>query len=337
MLSSERELFSLFNNYIHDTMEGVEMQQVEPSGEAQLVELLGKIRVDAETKMASVLDVIIAINNSSSREASVYFKRLDPEWATKCCRVKINGKGHETPVADAKTLIQIVWALGGKKAKAFRVQCSEYICRILGGDPTLVREMELRAAVTPPEQREFFMQNVPVPNLPPMQDREFIKNRVDSADTTIRLNQLIGARMPAAGRDVYMFIQAYISDALFGIWPGEFMKQNDIPHPKYNGPDIMTKAQLSARFAMQSAACMMLEPMDGPYTGTNGDAFVRDFKQRCEGAKMMFAPFHGMFQVPTELTQVRLATPPAALPIPIQAAPHIQHNYNAAVTINNNY
>lgn len=52
-------------------------------------------------------------------------------------------------MADAKTLIQIVSALGGKKAKAFRVKCSEYICRILGGNPNLVREMEIRAECTP--------------------------------------------------------------------------------------------------------------------------------------------------------------------------------------------
>ncbi len=69
-----------------------------------------------------------------------------PELSTRCGRLKINGKGNETPVADAKTLIEIVWLLPGKKAHAFRRQSSEKVCRLLGGDLSLVSEIESRHA-----------------------------------------------------------------------------------------------------------------------------------------------------------------------------------------------
>ena len=35
-------------------------------------------------------------------------------------QLRINGKGRETPVADAPTCIEIIWALPGKAAKEFR-------------------------------------------------------------------------------------------------------------------------------------------------------------------------------------------------------------------------
>ncbi|CAN0535077.1 unnamed protein product, partial [Ectocarpus sp. 8 AP-2014] len=43
-----------------------------------------------------------------------------------------------------KTLIEIVWLLPGKKAHTFRRQSSEKVCRLLGGDLSLVAEIEAR-------------------------------------------------------------------------------------------------------------------------------------------------------------------------------------------------
>jgi hypothetical protein len=83
------------------------------------------IRVDEESKQGSVIDVILIICDCDQAYASRILSRMDEEFMTKCHKLRINGKGRLTPVADAKTLIQIVWALPGKKARSFRVECVE--------------------------------------------------------------------------------------------------------------------------------------------------------------------------------------------------------------------
>ena len=69
-----------------------------------------------------------------------------PDVTTRCGHLKINGKGKPIPVADAKCLVEIVWLLPGKKAHTFRRQSSEKVCRLLGGDMTLVSEIDARHA-----------------------------------------------------------------------------------------------------------------------------------------------------------------------------------------------
>lgn len=59
---------------------------------------------------------------------------LHPKWM----KLRINGKGRETPVADAATLVEIAWLLPSKAAVAFRRQGAESVCRMLGGDLSLV-------------------------------------------------------------------------------------------------------------------------------------------------------------------------------------------------------
>lgn len=56
--------------------------------------------------------------------------------------VKINGKGHMTPVADGNTMVEIMWKLPSKTARAFLTMSSEVVCRALGGDTTLCKEIE---------------------------------------------------------------------------------------------------------------------------------------------------------------------------------------------------
>lgn len=144
---------------------------------------LGDFRVDHETNQGSVLDVITAVTDMNPRNAPKAYSRLDPELQSKCQQLRINGKGRPTYVADAKTLIQIIWELPGKAARAFRRQCANYICRVLGGDPTLVEEMELRARHTPQEQKEFFMQGVQVPDIDRLKEEEqrlLVKRKIES-------------------------------------------------------------------------------------------------------------------------------------------------------------
>ena len=63
-------------------------------------------------------------------------------------KLKIDGKlkGRETPVADAATLVEVAWLCPGKAAIAFRRQGAETVCRMLGGDLTLVDEIQHRHA-----------------------------------------------------------------------------------------------------------------------------------------------------------------------------------------------
>ncbi|CAN0563096.1 unnamed protein product, partial [Ectocarpus sp. 12 AP-2014] len=107
------------------------------------------IRVDKDTKKGSVIDVIRMVLGCDSSNANTSLGRLvlaHQDLGSRCTRLKANGKGHPTPVADAKTLIEIVWLLPGKKAHAFRRQSSEKVCRLLGGDLSLVSEIEARHA-----------------------------------------------------------------------------------------------------------------------------------------------------------------------------------------------
>lgn len=299
---------------------------------SEIFQRLENTRVDHATKQASVLDVIMAIGEMPSKAASVYYTRLDSALTTKCCHLRINGKGRLTPVANAKTLIEIVWALGGKKAKAFRVQCAEYICRILGGDPTLVREMELRRDTTPDEQRDFFMKGIQTPALPPMEDMGYLKPRADSADATNLLNATIRQYIACPGRDVFVIVQGVISDVILGEWPKAFKTTHNIDQ-RHNGPDFMLPDQLSMRYTLQMKAIRMLRASNGIYEH-NGDLFVETFRRECMQIKGLFTEMQGIYQEPTELLAVRQALNPTqarqpmALTFNVDTMHMVQYNNN---------
>ncbi len=106
------------------------------------------IRVDEDTNKGSVIDVIRMVNPSLSsahagRDLQVVISN-DPDMNRKVDHVRINGKGRETPVADARTLVEIVWLLPGKAAREFRRTSAAAVCRVLRGDLSLVREIEER-------------------------------------------------------------------------------------------------------------------------------------------------------------------------------------------------
>ena len=115
------------------------------------------IRVDKATQQASVIDLIRMITGQTSRDSGKALTRLGGEWEARCLRLRINGKGLETPVADAKTCVEIIWCLPGQAAKEFRRTSAHYITRILGGYPSLIVEMEQRHATVSPEQQDFML------------------------------------------------------------------------------------------------------------------------------------------------------------------------------------
>lgn len=90
------------------------------------------IRGDKNTQTGSVLDLIKMVLACDSSSTNTTFRRLlqdNTELGTSSpggCpqHLRINRKGKKTPVADAKTLIEIVWLLPRKKEHAFRRQSS---------------------------------------------------------------------------------------------------------------------------------------------------------------------------------------------------------------------
>ena len=67
------------------------------------------------------------------------------------------GKGRETLVADATTLVELAWLLPGKAAAVFRRKGAEKVCRMLGGDLTLVDEIQRRHAQIAGTAEEAFL------------------------------------------------------------------------------------------------------------------------------------------------------------------------------------
>lgn len=118
------------------------------------------IRVDTATQKASVIDVVKMVLQCNPSAAYSYYSRLLQENSENevgtgvgtdnsnlsqlCEKIRIDGKGKLTPVADAKTLVEIVFLLPGKMARDFRRKSAAKVCRLLGGDMTLVSEIEER-------------------------------------------------------------------------------------------------------------------------------------------------------------------------------------------------
>lgn len=108
-----------------------------------------KIRIDNATMQGSAVDVACLVTQSDARYAGKIIRRLlheNSELGTKCPQLRINGKGRLTTVADAATLIELIFLLPGRMAKEFRRQCALTICRILGGDVSLIPEIRAQNA-----------------------------------------------------------------------------------------------------------------------------------------------------------------------------------------------
>jgi hypothetical protein len=143
------------------------------------------IRVDDESKKASVIDIISMISGHDKQTASKTCKNLTNELTEKIINIKINGKGKETPVADAPTLVEIVWALPGKAALQFKRQSAHYICRILGGDVSLAVEIEERFKTTAPEVKEFMTAHVVRETMSPKAEAEVVRRTAELQKTMI--------------------------------------------------------------------------------------------------------------------------------------------------------
>lgn len=109
-----------------------------------------KIRKTDETPTrVSVYDLVNAISGNDPRHSNTYFTRMCgayPEVRTACVDFKFPGQGQRpTPVTDARGMVMIINMLPGPRAAQFRVSTAELLVRYLGGDKTLIEEINSNA------------------------------------------------------------------------------------------------------------------------------------------------------------------------------------------------
>ncbi len=111
----------------------------------------------ANEQVASVFDAIAAFKGRSCKP-KVEYKRLTgrfPEVVASCYHFQFAGQGQrETPVANAKTLVEIILVLPGEQAAKVREQVSRVFVDFLGGNVALVKEMLLNRQMQERLQRE---------------------------------------------------------------------------------------------------------------------------------------------------------------------------------------
>lgn len=127
--------------------------------------IIGDVRVDNTSLRVSTIDAIrLVCPDADANYAGQMLIRLMEKDNEECgnssvagmdaCnyvpiadrveRMCINGGGRETPVSDAKTTVEIMFLLPTGKAREFRRQSAQTICRVLGGDVSLCEEIETR-------------------------------------------------------------------------------------------------------------------------------------------------------------------------------------------------
>lgn len=109
-----------------------------------------KIRkTDEKPACVSVYDLIMAITGHDSCHVNTYFTRMCksfPEVNTICVNFRFPGQGQRsTPVTDARGMVTIINLLPGPRAAQFRVSTAELLVRYLGGDKTLIDEINSNA------------------------------------------------------------------------------------------------------------------------------------------------------------------------------------------------
>jgi hypothetical protein len=105
-----------------------------------------QIRKTAEDPpRVAVYDVLQVVTGCSSQNCSVVYGRLSqgfPDVLTNCSHFKFSGQGQrETPVVDARGVVEIIMVLPGRAAARVRKAAADVIVRYLGGDPQLVEEV----------------------------------------------------------------------------------------------------------------------------------------------------------------------------------------------------
>ena len=108
------------------------------------------VRKTTETPpRVSVYDLIEIVTGQPAKAASMIFRRLiqeHPEVTTRCGNLQFPGSGQKpTPVTDARGVVIILNLLPGHRAALFRANFADIIVRYMGGDQTLIAEIQRNA------------------------------------------------------------------------------------------------------------------------------------------------------------------------------------------------
>ena len=117
----------------------------------QLAALLGKRRVaqirktDENPPRISIIDVIATISGKDKNQAAEDLRRIStgrPEVKAIYFDFKLPCRGQrDTPVTDAKEIVEITMLQTTTQAAPLHRQAAELLCRYLGGDLPLVDEV----------------------------------------------------------------------------------------------------------------------------------------------------------------------------------------------------
>ena len=102
-------------------------------------------KTDEKPPRASIYDVISAVTGLNGNHAGKAYRDIIaryPEVHSPGVNFRFRGRGQrDTPVADAKGMVEIIMLLPGQMAAQIRHQAATLLCRYLGGDLSLVDEV----------------------------------------------------------------------------------------------------------------------------------------------------------------------------------------------------
>eukprot|EP00040_Diaphanoeca_grandis_P011859 m.60756 g.60756 ORF g.60756 m.60756 type:complete len:440 (-) comp22881_c1_seq1:146-1465(-) len=100
------------------------------------------IIIDSE-KCACVYDVIHMVTGAKDAAKRMQFKRIPENLKSRCKRWQFPGERQkEVAVASLDTMVGIIWALPGERAKKLRQKCIKIVEKILNGPDTTSSEEE---------------------------------------------------------------------------------------------------------------------------------------------------------------------------------------------------
>ena len=108
-----------------------------------------RIKVVDEQKYVSGIDLVSAVCDQNKDHAAHTIRRIfenHPEVSNSSTDFKFSGQGQrDTPCFDARGCVMLINLLPGPKAAAWRLGTADLLVRFLGGDPSLVAEIQRNA------------------------------------------------------------------------------------------------------------------------------------------------------------------------------------------------
>lgn len=228
----------------------------------------GNVRIWLPTMKASVIDVVQLVTKKGKDYASQIVRNVlhnHPETADRIQRFKFPGERQRiTPIADAATLIEIIFLLPGVMAQQFRHKCALYICRLLGGDESLIPEIRTQAEVVDQSHlQSFFLQPVRDVDLADWQQK-----RVLARDGNKSKTAAIRDSLPTATHLEYARNNGLINKSIMGVSKRD-LKQKLALAKHFVVRNYMTTSQLALVRPAEDASA-------GIYRTHSVDAAVRN-------------------------------------------------------------